>query len=153
MTKALALFQTMAVLLVVGVHAARADLDSFRADLDIRAKGDISGFNTSLSAHFGIPLPDIHALATTVPSPADVFICLEISRMTGIHLDEVVQTYRDNNGKGWGVIAQELGIKPGSDAFHALKQGSFSFPGKQDAKREKKNGKGKEKNKGKGPKK
>jgi hypothetical protein len=37
--------------------------------------------------------------------------------------------YKQSKGKGWGVIAKELGIKPGSPEFHALKRGDFAFTG------------------------
>ena len=37
--------------------------------------------------------------------------------------------YRNNKGQGWGVIAKNLGIKPGSDEFHALKAGRLSSTG------------------------
>jgi hypothetical protein len=33
----------------------------------------------------------------------------------------VLRDYEQNRGQGWGVIAQRMGIKPGSPAFHALK--------------------------------
>jgi len=29
--------------------------------------------------------------------------------------------------KGWGSIAKELGIKPGSEQFHALKNNTFKY--------------------------
>ena len=35
--------------------------------------------------------------------------------------DEVLREYKENNGTGWGVIAKNLGIKPGSREFHELK--------------------------------
>jgi len=36
----------------------------------------------------------------------------------------VVKEYDVNKDKGWGVMAKNLGIKPGSDAFHSLKKDS-----------------------------
>jgi hypothetical protein len=42
-----------------------------------------------------------------------------------------VPTYQASKGKGWGVIAKELGIKPGSPAFHALKEGNFALTGRR----------------------
>jgi len=35
--------------------------------------------------------------------------------------------YQSHAAKGWGVIAQQLGIEPGSAAFHALKRGDLRF--------------------------
>jgi len=43
--------------------------------------------------------------------------------------------YQGRKGNGWGVLAKQLGIKPGSDAFKALKAGhDLDMPKKQDTK-------------------
>ena len=49
--------------------------------------------------------------------------------MTAKRPEAIVETYQTNRTKGWGVIAKELGIKPGSAEFHALKSGNLSFTG------------------------
>jgi hypothetical protein len=54
-----------------------------------------------------------------------------------------VDTYKRNKGKGWGVIAQRLGIKPGSAEFHRLKKGDFELAGGKAGGKGKGNGKGK----------
>jgi hypothetical protein len=36
----------------------------------------------------------------------------------------VAEEYKKNEGKGWGVMAAEMGIKPGSLQFHELKKGA-----------------------------
>ncbi|HEX9934232.1 MAG TPA: hypothetical protein VGB38_03460, partial [bacterium] len=59
--------------------------------------------------------------------------------------ERVMDEYKSGKGKGWGVIAKSLGIKPGSDEFHALKR-------EQDFYDVSDKGKGKEKSKGKGKK-
>jgi hypothetical protein len=41
-------------------------------------------------------------------------------------IDRVVEEHRKHKGRGRGVIAKNLGIKPGSDEFHALKAGQLS---------------------------
>ncbi|MBW2158166.1 MAG: hypothetical protein JRG87_16245 [Deltaproteobacteria bacterium] len=83
----------------------------------------------------------------SVVKPADAFMCIQLGLMTGKTPETVVEKYRKSKGKGWGNIARELGIKPGSAEFHALKRGDFGFyydsPGES-------KGKGKNKNKGKG---
>jgi len=33
----------------------------------------------------------------------------------------VIDSYRKNKSKGWGALARDLGIKPGSKEFKALK--------------------------------
>jgi hypothetical protein len=57
-------------------------------------------------------------------------------------------SYQRSHGKGWGVIAKELGIKRGSPEFHALKRGAFTFTGEPSgASSDKGKGKGKAKGK------
>ena len=108
---------------------AHADLDGFLGQLNIQAQADIKAFNVKLSAQFGIPLPQVQAIVKTVDAPADAFMCLQLSQMAKKQPDTVVQVYKGNKGKGWGVIAKELGIQPGSPEFHALKRGDFAFTG------------------------
>ncbi len=124
-----------------------ADLDSFLSDLNLKVKVDKNRFNATLSSQFGIPLPHVQAITDKVVRPADAFMCLQLGQMTNQHPDRVLKVYQDHKGKGWGTIAKELGIKPGSAEFHALKRGNFTLGGEQIGKPNK--GKGKAKGKGK----
>ena len=42
---------------------------------------------------------------------------LELSNYLNRPVYDVYSCYNKNKGKGWGVIAKEMGIKPGSDQF------------------------------------
>ena len=39
----------------------------------------------------------------------------------------MIKQYRIHHGKGWGVIAQKLGVKPGSQTFQVLKAGRLDW--------------------------
>jgi hypothetical protein len=130
--------------------SAHADLGNFLSDLNLQAKADIKGFGLKLSSQFGVPLPQVQSIIREVAFPADAFMIFQLGQWTNIHPERIVQTYKRNKGKGWGVIAKELGIKPGSEEFHALKRGDFSFTGKGRGKPDKGPDKGKSKGKGKG---
>jgi hypothetical protein len=108
---------------------AVADLESFLRSVDARAKADVRDFNIKLSAQFGIPVPNVEAIMRTVPRPSDAFMVLHVSQATRTEPDRVLKTYHANKGKGWGVVAQRMGIKPGSAEFHALKRGDLRFTG------------------------
>lgn len=108
---------------------AYADLDSFLGSLNVQAEADLPGFKAKLSAQFGVPVPRIDAIITQVKMPADVFMCLQLGQFSQKAPEVVVTSYQANRGKGWGVIAKELGIKPGSAEFHALKRGDLRFTG------------------------
>jgi hypothetical protein len=138
---AIAIFFLMAVSAV----SAYADLDYFLSDLNIQAKADMKGFGVKLSAQFGVPLPQVQAIIKTVELPADAFMIFQLSQMTYKQPERVVQTYKINRRKGWGAVAKELGIIPGSAEFHTLKRGDFTFTGKREGNTDKGQGKGKSK--------
>ena len=57
-------------------------------------------------------------------APGDVYFACSIARALGIPCLDVVQRYDRNPGIGWGNLAKQMGIKPGSREFHALKNGA-----------------------------
>jgi hypothetical protein len=123
---------------------ASGDLDSFVRSVNVQAQADLGAFRVRLSTQFGIPLPKIDALMMRVATPGDVYMCLRVGQIASTPIETVMREYRDNRRKGWGTIAKNLGIKPGSKEFHALKSGDFN--GNDSGKSK---GKGKGKGKGK----
>jgi len=129
------------LLFVVPASVFAGDLDGFISSINVQAKADLPGFKTKLNAQFGVPAPEIDVLLKSVPTPGDVYMTLRVGQIANKPTDVVLREFKANKGKGWGVIAKNLGIKPGSKEFHELKKGDFG-PGSG-------NGKGKGKNKGK----
>lgn len=135
--------------LVTGIAAvAHAGLDDFLSSLNIQAKADLPGFNVKLGAQFGVPVPQVEQIVRTVAAPADAFMVLQLSQMAQAKPDTVLKTYNAKKSKGWGVMAKELGIKPGSPEFHALKSGNLSFTGTPGGASDHSKGKGKGKGRG-----
>jgi len=141
----------IALTLLCGSAFAYGGLDNFLGNLNIQARSDLPGFSARVSAQFGIPLAQVHATIGTVREPADAFMVFQLGQMTGYPPERVMGVYESHRGKGWGVIAKSLGIKPGSAEFHALKRGNFTLTGEPVGGPG--NGHGKGKNKGKKPKK
>jgi len=108
---------------------AAASLDTFLSSVNVQARVDLPGFHATVSAQFGVPIPQVQAVLHTVGSPADAFMVFQLGQMSHRPPETVVQTYKTHKGKGWGVIAKELGIKPGSQEFHALKSGDLVYGG------------------------
>jgi len=117
------------VIFVAVPAVAAASLDSFLNSVNVQAQADLPGFHARVSAQFGVPVPQVQAVLHTVGSPADAFMVFQLGQMAHRPPEAVVQTYQSHHGKGWGVIAKELGIKPGSKEFHALKNGDLVFGG------------------------
>ena len=55
--------------------------------------------------------------------PGDVYYACALAYQTHQRCGDVADQYEQNRGQGWGVIAQRMGIKPGSREFFALKDG------------------------------
>jgi hypothetical protein len=136
------------VLVLVGVPAiAAASLDDFMSRVNAQARVDLPGFSLQVGTQFGVPAARVEAVLGMVATPADAFMVFQLGQMAHRPPETVLHTYQSHRGKGWGVIAKELGIKPGSREFHALKNGDLSFGGTPG------DGPGKGKGKGKGHKK
>jgi hypothetical protein len=142
------LFTVSVVFLLVSSAAvvAAGDFDWIQ-DFNIRAEADPSGFRASLAARFNVGDTQITAVLSNVERPADAYMVLRLGEMSAKPTGYVIEKYKTGKGKGWGALAQSLGIKPGSKEFHALKRGSDFF---DDNDKGKGNDKGKSKSKGKG---
>lgn len=123
------IFLGLCFFLISTVASAHADLNIFLGDLNHRSYAAPNDYNYQLSTQFGVPQSLVSSLIRSVAAPSDAFMVLQLAHMLGLPHDRVLQTYNSNRGKGWGVIAKELGIKPGSAEFHALKQGDFALTG------------------------
>jgi hypothetical protein len=136
------------VLLLATPGVASASLESFLNSVNVQARADLPGFSMKLGAQFGVPVPQVEAVLGVVATPADAFMVLQLGHMAHRQPATVTQTYQRHRGKGWGVIAKELGIKPGSAEFHAFKSGDLVFDGVPVESKAKGKGKGKSKGKG-----
>lgn len=144
-------FAAAMLFLVSGLPGiASADIDSLIKKLNVEAKADIGKYSVKLSSQFGVPEVQVKAILNKVDSPADAFLCLQVGKMANTQPEAAVQVYQQNKGKGWGAIAQSMGIKPGSPEFHALKRGDFALTGEPGASGGSAKGQGQVKGKGKG---
>ncbi len=129
--------------LVVGLAVpAHAGLDAFLAGLNVQAKADPRGFSLKLAGQFGVGDAEVQVVLRSVATPADAFMCFQLGEMAHRQPSVVLEVIRTDKGKGWGAIAQRLGIKPGSAEFKALKDGDFALTGKPKAPADKGKGKG-----------
>lgn len=101
------------------------DLDVVLSNLNVEAGVQTDAFVSELSISYSIPKVHIEELVYNRRMPfADVFVSVWLASSMKKPLSVAVKEYDMNKDKGWGVMAKNLGIKPGSDAFHALKKDS-----------------------------
>ena len=84
--------------------------------------GDYDPFIDDVVVRYSVPRPYVRELVYVhhVPLP-DVLLISAYSHQLGWPMERVYGVYHENRGRGWGVIAQRLGIRPGSPEFHAMK--------------------------------
>lgn len=124
---ALALLAAPALGQWTGTPAKTGDraLDSALETIAKEARTDPDGWVKTVSLRHAIPEADLRVARDTHRlEPADVFMASALAHLTGRPVLTVAETYRRNEGKGWGVVAREMGIRPGSPQFHELKKGA-----------------------------
>ena len=141
-------FALLGLFIFSAAAIAGGGLDGFLKNLNVQAQVDMKGFSAKLSAQFGVPEVQVRAVISTVKEPSDAFMCLQLGQWTQKPTEQVVNAYKANQGKGWGVIAKSMGIKPGSAEFHALKRGDLTFSGQPAVAQIEKPSKGKGRGKG-----
>jgi hypothetical protein len=102
--------------------AAAGDFD-WVENFNVRADADPSGFRARLAARFKVADTQVEVVLGKVRAPADAYIIFRLGEMAERPADYVLKKYKSGKSKGWGALAQSLGIKPGSKEFHALKRG------------------------------
>ena len=132
------------MILLAATIATAGDFDWIK-DFNIRAEADPSGFKARIATRFQIGDVQINTVLSNVEKPADAYMVFRLGEMSRQPAERVMDVYKSGKGKGWGVIAKSLGIKPGSEEFHALKRGQDFYDVSD-------KGKGKGKSKGKGKK-
>lgn len=146
MRKAVSLIFTLLITIISNAqdlyNTGSAELDADLDKINAEANLDFGAFKTNLALSYDVSDKKIDYLSISVKmEPAEIYLALELSKLSGRSIDQVVEVYEVNRDKGWGFIAKELGIKPGSPEFHNLKENTKN----KGAKGKGKNNKGKPK--------
>ena len=113
--------------------------------IDNDAEKDFSNFSKEMGTTYNVPETKIKTMSESGMKAGDIYMVLETAKVSKKPVDEVEKVYKANKDKGWGAISKELGIKPGSPEFHALKKGADAKSKK--SKSNQKSGKAKPKSK------
>ena len=114
---------TVAFALMLPTAALAGTLEDFVSNMSLEAKADPSGFKASLRTQFRVGGATVDLALSNVHDPADAYMILKVAEVSAQPVDKVINVFKANRNKGWGYIAKQMGIKPGSAEFHALKGG------------------------------
>ncbi len=120
----------------IAFNTGSVQLDSDLKTINSRANLDLSLFNKEMHVSYNVSEKKLNYMSVSLGMiPGEIYISLEIAKIARVSLDRVLTVYRSHKSKGWGVIAKELGVKPGSAAFHQLKHNASSKKGKGSGKK------------------
>ena len=99
------------------------ELDISLTKFNAEANLSIKTFNAEMTTNYKVTEKKLDMLRVKANmQPADIYMALEVSKISKKPMKEVISSFQKDNGKGWGKIAKDLGIKPGSKEFKALKK-------------------------------
>lgn len=103
-------------------HTGDMWLDAQLGQVNVYGRDDGDYFIDDIVISFGAPRYLVRELYYDRRwAPGDIYYACAIAYQVRRPCTEVVHVYEKDRGQGWGVIAQRMGIKPGSAQFHALK--------------------------------
>lgn len=118
------LFLTLA-LIITSIAMFAQDFDVFVTNMNGYTKGYSNNQVADLYYnHYGVPVNTLNGYYSDFGNNwGNVALGLELSRILGVPVPDIFGVYREgqSNGQGWGVMAKRYGIKPGSPAFHRMK--------------------------------
>jgi hypothetical protein len=107
------------------------ELDSLLGTINLQEKGDPEGFIPHLSRSYNVPEVEIRQARIRYElSAGDTFMATVLSGIFDKPVGYVAEEYMQNQGQGWGVMAMNRGIKPGSLEFKQMKakaRGSMKY--------------------------
>ena len=108
-----------------GADTGDRRFDRYLREMNQEGKADPEGFVRMLSQKHGIPEEEIlQAREQHRLEPADMYMASFLAQKTRRSVQDVAAQYKGNQGQGWGVMAQNMGIKPGSAEFKQMKTGA-----------------------------
>lgn len=106
----------------VNFNTGNGELDANLSIINNEGKKDFNLFKRDMSLKYNVTERKIEDMQVKFGLvPGEIFMALEIAQNSPSSVDNVLRIHKENKSKGWGYIAKEAGIKPGSPAFHQLK--------------------------------
>ncbi|WP_370480316.1 hypothetical protein [Tamlana flava] len=120
----------------ISFNSGSAQLDSDLKAINTQASLNLSLFNKEMHVSYHVSEKKLNYMSVSLGMiPGEIYFSLEISKIAKVSLDRVLTIYKNHKSRGWGVIAKELGIKPGSVEFHQLKKSASSRKDKSQGKK------------------
>jgi hypothetical protein len=105
-----------------------SDVDKRISEINIGAKSDYEGYKKEMTKQFGVSSGEVDRYVKQQKlDPGDVYYGSVLARETNRSVSDIMTKYEKT--RGWGKVAKDLGIQPGSEQFHNLKKNMLMGPG------------------------
>jgi hypothetical protein len=122
----------------ISFNTGNAHLDADLNIINTQARTNLSSFRSDMTLSYNVSEKKLDYMSVNLGMvPGEIYLAFEISRIARVSLDELLTVYSKHKSNGWGVIAKQLGIKPGSAEFHQLKNRARTNKGKGQGKKHK----------------
>lgn len=97
-------------------------IDARLGEINTYGRGNPDYFYDDVHSNYGAPRDYVRELYVERRwAPGDIYYACALAQLLDRPCREIVNDYDRHPGQGWGALARRMGIKPGSDRFHALK--------------------------------
>lgn len=111
----------------ISFNTGNPQLDSDLNVINAYAISDIGSFKAEMRLSYNLTEKNFDYMHGSLQmEPGEIYLAVEISKIAKTSLDNVISIYQTDKSKGWGYIAKQAGIKPGSAEFHQLKNNANS---------------------------
>lgn len=106
----------------ISFNTGNSDFDADLNSINVSASANFGSFRASLSTSYNVSEKEIDHMHNDLKmEPGEIYLALEISKTSKQSVNQVIDIYQKDKGKGWGHVAQQAGIKPGSQEFQQMK--------------------------------
>jgi len=89
----------------ISINTGNSEMDADLSKINVNAKLDFGAFKTNLNLTYNISEKKIDYLSISVKmEPAEIYLALELTKLSGKSIDDVVEIYKVHKEKGWGYI-------------------------------------------------
>lgn len=121
----------------ISFNTGNAQLDSDLIEINAGASADFGSFKADMKLSYNVSEKSLDNMQVNLKmAPGEIYLALEISKIAKTPLENVLSIYKTEKSKGWGYIARQAGIKPGSPEFHQLRNNASSKKEKGNAKKQ-----------------
>lgn len=108
-----------------------AELNASLNSIVSKAKVNFNDFRHYVISNYGVT-NNRYDYLESIMTVGDIYLAVEIEKITKKSLTDITTAFKRDKAKGWGDIAKQFGVTPGSPAFETLKDHAYKMANGKD---------------------